>query len=88
MRMRGKVVKTAKSGLFFIVGDNKKTYICHKKFTESLIKEGRRVYFFPAEPRRIFDDETEPGKYPFAKDVKRFNELSDAEKAVFMSDRV
>lgn len=83
-RIKGKVVRVMKSGLFFIHSyETKKDYICHKKFTESKIKEGRYVYFFPADSRTIFDDEIkENTKYMFAEDCKRFSDLTEEERMV------
>lgn len=83
-RISGKIVRLMKSGLFFIRDrENKKTYVSHTKFTDSKIKEGRYVYFFPSDPQPIFDDDTSDGKHPFARDVKRYSDLSESEKEMF-----
>ena len=81
-RIRGKVVRVTRSGLFFIMTPENETYICHRKFTESRIKEGVGVYFYPGGMKPIFDD-TDNMKYPFAEDCRRFSDLTDEEKGIF-----
>lgn len=81
-RINGKVVRLCKSGLFFIMGRDKQKYVGHTKETDSKIKEGCYVYFFPEQPQPIFDD-GDIGKYLYARDVKRYSDLSPEEKERF-----
>lgn len=84
-RIRGKVkVIYEQTGLVFIRGDDKKDYITRTIYAGSKLREGSPAYFYPDEPRYMFTDgKPEQLKRLFARDAKRFNDLTDEEKKQF-----
>lgn len=65
--IHGKVVKKRMSGMFFIRGDDKKTYLGHTSETELKIKEGKSLWFTPGGKKT--GEEGREGKYQWAENI-------------------